>query len=443
MSPVKRRSALNRRDRAVGPLGRRSAAVAGAGNEEPQMLKVLVVGQTPPPYGGQAIMIERLVNAELADVELIHVRMGFSSNMNEIGRVRLSKIVHLFAVIARIIYHRFRDGVRILYYPPAGPDRVPMIRDVIVLVSTRWLFTKTVFHYHAGGISELYDQLPRWQRWFYRRAYFGADAAIRISDLTPEDGKLLEAKREYVIPYGIDDPRAGFAPADGVSAARSNDSLRILFVGILRESKGVMVLVEACGKLAARGVPFQLEIMGQWHSGEFADRVEERIRELKLEEHVRFLGVLTGDEKFAAFRRADVFCFPTFFNCEAFPVVLLEAMACGLPIVSTNWRGVPSIVDDGRTGFLVAPHDSDAVADRLAILADDVELRERMGRAGRAKFEREFTFSRHASRMRRVLLQTAGLPVEDEPEGMSQPLDIAVGSKNYLPTRGMAVVEAI
>jgi glycosyltransferase involved in cell wall biosynthesis len=55
-----------------------------------------------------------------------------------------------------------------------------------------------------------------------------------------------------------------------------------------------------------------------------------------------------------------VFCFPSFFNSEAFPVVLLEALACGLPIVSTRWRGIPSIVDDGECGLLVEPRDDQA-----------------------------------------------------------------------------------
>ena len=410
---------------------------------EIEMLKVLVVGQTPPPYGGQAMMIERFVKSELAGVQLIHVRMGFSSHMNELGRVRLSKIVHLFAVITRIIYHRFVDGVRILYYPPAGPDRVPMIRDIIVLLSTRWLFDKTVFHFHAGGVSELYDQLPRWQQWWFRRAYFGADVAIRISELTPEDGRRLKAKCDYVIPYGIDDPCPKLVVTDAMPVVTSNDLLRILFVGILRESKGLMVLIEACGKLAARGVPFQLDVMGQWHSDRFAARVNQRIQELKLSGHVRFLGVLTGDEKFSAFRRTDVFCFPTFFNCEAFPVVLLEAMACGLPVVSTHWRGIPSIVDEGKTGFLVVPHDSDAVADRLAVLAVKAELRECMGQAGRAKFEREYTYPQHANRMRRLLLQLAGLNVDEQPDEIAPPSchELPVqkaGNRKNVARRGIA-----
>src|SRR5262245_2814367 len=219
------------------------------------MTKVLVVGQTPPPHSGQAIMIERFVNCKLAGIEIIHVRMGFSSHMNEVGRVRLGKIVHMFAIIARIIYHRLANGVRILYYPPAGPDRVPMYRDMIILISTRWLFDKTIFHFRAGGISDLYDRLPAWQCWFFRRAYFGADAAIRLSALNPEDGKRFEAKRHYVIPNGLDDPFPSLVVSEPMASSDSNP-LRILFVGILRESKGVLVLIDACAKLAARGVPF-------------------------------------------------------------------------------------------------------------------------------------------------------------------------------------------
>ncbi len=281
-------------------------------------------------------MIERLVESRLAGVELIHVRVAFSSEMSEIGRVRFAKLLHLFALVARIVYHRFADGVRTLYYPPAGPDRVPMIRDLVILLSTRWLFDQTILHFHAGGVSELYDRLPAWQQWLFRRAYFGADAAIRLCELTPDDARRLEAQREFVIPNGIDDPSPGLDVWQAKPASGPDAPLRLLYVGVVRESKGVLVLIEACGKLAERGTPFQLEVMGHWESDEFKQRVMDRIDELQLGKQIRFLGVLTGDNKLAAFRRADVFCFPSHFNSEAFPVVLLEAFACGLPVVATR-----------------------------------------------------------------------------------------------------------
>jgi glycosyltransferase involved in cell wall biosynthesis len=383
------------------------------------MVKVLVVAQTPPPYGGSPIMVEHLLRSKFADVRLIHVRMGFVSHIKDHGKINLRKILHVFTLIARIIYHRIVDKPQIFYYLPAGPNRVTLLRDFPILISTRWLFEKTIFHYQLAGICELYDRLPRWQQWLFRRAYFGADAAVRLSELNPEDGKRLDATREYVVPNAIDDPCPERAIARMNHTPSANDPMRILFVGMLRESKGVLVLLEACAKLAARGIQFQLEIMGQWKSDEFAASVQRRVQELGLTEYVRYLGVLVGKEKFAAYCRADVFCFPTFFNSEGLPVVLVEAMACRLPVVSTRWRGIPSVVDEGESGFLVEPHDPEAMARQLARLAYDPELRASMGRAGRDKFERKYTLDRHAASMRRVLRETAGFAVEDPPEVVS------------------------
>jgi glycosyltransferase involved in cell wall biosynthesis len=386
------------------------------------MLKVLIAAQTPPPYGGMPIMVQRLLDSELPGIELVHVRLSFSSDANELGRFSIWKVVYLFVAVAQIAYRRIVDGPRVLYYVPAGPERMPMYRDFVILLATRWMFEKTVFHFHLAGISELYDRLPRWQQWIFRRAYFGADAAIRLSELNPEDGRRLEAKRNYVVANGIDDP---FPERSGEAAAGSENPegrLRILFVAILYESKGLMVLIDACARLAARGIPFQLEVMGPWQKEEYATRVHEWIRELNLSRSVTFLGRIIGPEKFAPYRKADVFCFPTYFQNEAMPVVLLEAMACRLPIVATRWRGIPSMVDDGHTGFLVEPRDAEAVADRLEQLARDSELRLQLGAAGRRRFEQEFVISRHLEQLRNVLLEVGGLqrkPVGEIPQALA------------------------
>lgn len=373
------------------------------------MLKVLVVGQTPPPYGGQAVMIEKFVNTKYTDVKLIHVRMGFSEQMKDVGRVRLSKVTHLISIIAQIIYHRIVDRPKVLYYPPGGPDKVPMIRDVVILLCTRWMFSKTIMHFHAGGVSELYPTLPRWGKWLFRKAFFNADGAVRISELNPEDAKAMHARREFLITNGIYDPWPQGPPTHEYPAISAERPFRILYVGILCESKGILVLVEACAHLKAKGLPFCLQVMGQPHDEGFLARVKARIAELGLEDDIEFLGVLTGQNKFDAYAHADVFCMPTFFNCETFGLVFVEAMASELAVVATRWRGVPSIVEDGETGFLVETHNAPAVADRLHELALDPQLRERMAIAGRAKFVREYTWPIHAERMRQALLEVAGI----------------------------------
>jgi glycosyltransferase involved in cell wall biosynthesis len=249
-------------------------------------------------------------------------------------------------------------------------------------------------------------------RFLFRRAFGKADAAVRLSHDAPEDGKAIGAKREYIIPYGIDDPTAEFPRRQAIvgdlsTSGTHTSGLHVLFVGMMCESKGVLVLLEACRVLLDRGVCFHLDMMGQFESAEFESLVRRRISDAGLDRHVSLLGVRTGREKFAAFSRADVLCLPTFYESEAFPVVLLEAMSFGLPTVATRWRGVPSIVDEGVTGFLVDVRDSAAVVDRLCRIAADEDLRILMGHRAREKYLREYTQETFISRMQRAFAEVA------------------------------------
>lgn len=399
------------------------------------MIRVLVVGQTPPPHHGQAIMIERLLRAQFTRVRMYHVRMAFSQTIGEVGRFRLHKMWHLLSVIARIVYHRVVHRTTVLYYPPGGPSRVPLYRDLIILLSTRWMFRYTIFHFHAGGMSELYPQLSRSLQWLMRRGLFGADAGIRVSRGAPDDTGVLQAKRQYVVHNGIEDPldavgeslyeRYDLARATSAGNGRGKkastnqqdrstastatydrQALRILSMSMLCESKGLSVLIEAAGLLAAHSVPFSLEIAGQFQNDEYERELRKRIDELGISHAVKFLGCVSGDAKWQAFARAGVFCFPTFYEAETFGIVLVEAMSFSLPVVATRWRGVPEVVEDGVTGMLVDVHDPVALAARLEELQDNPALAFEFGRAGRRKFLNEFTSAKFAERMEQVFCET-------------------------------------
>ena len=136
------------------------------------MQRVLVIGQTPPPFHGQAIMIESLLGGEYKYAKLFHVRMSFSKEMDELGKFSLSKLLHLLKVIKDIVYFRIIHNVRILYYPPSNPETFPVLRDLAILCITRWMFKKTIFHFHAAGISELYPSLPWFLKILFRWGYF-------------------------------------------------------------------------------------------------------------------------------------------------------------------------------------------------------------------------------------------------------------------------------
>lgn len=365
-------------------------------------VRALVVGQTPPPFHGQGIMLERLVNAKFENVETLHVRMAFSRTMDEVGRAGIGKVVHLLQIILRIVWARLTFRPHVFYYPPAGPNRVPMWRDIVILICTRWMFPKTVFHMQASGISQLYSQLGTVGQWLFRKAYFRPDGLVRLSEFTIDDAAGLEARDEFVVPNCADDVLSRFQE---VRKTRSSEVLQILYLGTVCRTKGILILIEACAALLADGISFELNVVGSFQPAEFESHVRVRIKDAGLDQKVKLHGQLTGDGKFSMLAAADIFCFPSFYESEAFPCVVVEAMSFGLPVVSTRWRGIQSIVDDGETGYLVQPENADELALALRKVAGDFDLRLKLGEAGRLKYEQQYTTPRHLDLMEDVLVR--------------------------------------
>jgi glycosyltransferase involved in cell wall biosynthesis len=275
-------------------------------------------------------------------------------------------------------------GCHYLYYPPAGPNKTPILRDIVVLLCCRWRFRKTIFHFHAAGLTTIYESLgPLLQRAF-RLAYFEPDLSIILSRHNPPDDKFLQSAHTAEIPYGIPDPVADHRRPD-------NPVPRILYVSTVSRSKGVEVLIAAAGLLRQLGHQFEVDIVGGFDSPEFESECRALVKTMELEDCISFHGQQIDDGKWRFFARADIFCFPSYYESESFGIVLIEALAFGVPIVSTRWRGIQSAVADGETGFLVPVKDPEATASQLAVLLESPALRQEMGEAGRARYEKVHT----------------------------------------------------
>lgn len=361
---------------------------------------ILVVGQTPPPLHGQSLMYQSLLAEPFRNVELYHVRMAFSSSLDDIGRPRLGKVLHLAKVVAAILYHRLHGHKDMLYYPPAGPSLIPVLRDIVILLSTRWMFRTTVFHFHAAGLADYLNTLSLPLRILAKWAYRSADLSIRVASSSPHDGLKLGARHEIVIPCGIEDHAK-------ISSLRDQNTLkRILFAGAIRPSKGVDILLDACELLFQRDISFEVELIGRAVSPEYEKLVRDRISREPLRGRVLWSGELEGNEKWQAYARADIFCFPTYYEAEALSLVVLEAMMFSLPVVTTRWRGLSDAVVDGRTGYLLPIRNAGSVADTLEILIRNESLRRAMGQEGRLVYEKQFALSRWRKDLESAWLST-------------------------------------
>jgi glycosyltransferase involved in cell wall biosynthesis len=130
------------------------------------------------------------------------------------------------------------------------------------------------------------------------------------------------------------------------------------------------------------------------------DRLRAAIAGAGVEASCEVLGWVAGPDKVRAFERASIYCLPSY--SEGLPVSVLEAMAAGLPVVSTAIAGTPEAVAEGESGFLIAPGDRVALAERLSRLARDASLRSSMGQAGRAIAEARFGSEAIAERLRKL-----------------------------------------
>jgi glycosyltransferase involved in cell wall biosynthesis len=187
---------------------------------------------------------------------------------------------------------------------------------------------------------------------------------------------------------------------------RESATLEILAVGSLLPCKGFPDLIEACDRLRARGVLFHATIAG---GGPEESSLRRLLFERGLEGAIELPGYVTQRELLPLYQRADVFVLPAVSEIHwGIPNVLVEALACGVPVVTTPLPSVPELVDDGVHGILIRDGDPGVLADAIERLARDPGLRREMGRHGRERVERMFDIERTIESVLSLLLSPSG-----------------------------------
>ena len=198
----------------------------------------------------------------------------------------------------------------------------------------------------------------------------------------------------HVVHCGIDVDR--FPDLRAARADRAGP-LRVLNVGRLVEEKAPAVVIEAVARCRAAGQEVSLRVVG---NGPLRQRLADLAAELGIAEHVELTGSVGQDTILEHYEWADVFCLPSF--AEGVPVVLMEAMSTGLPVVTTAIAGIPELVEHGVTGFVLAPGRVDLVVDALIALRDP-KARERFSEHTRRSVQDAFLTSTTAAQVRQLL----------------------------------------
>ncbi|MDD2768032.1 MAG: glycosyltransferase family 4 protein [Methylococcus sp.] len=238
---------------------------------------------------------------------------------------------------------------------------------------------------------------------FYASAYYrlkekvaGADFVVCISHFARSQVMLMTPYEDWrkldICRLGVDPTSFALRPEK-----TPGDVFELLCVGRLVAAKGQHTLLDALAIVLAKGRKVRLTLVG---GGPDRDSLEAHVAKKNLGDAVCFTGAINQDDIQAYYARADAFVLPSF--AEGLPVVLMEAMALGIPCISTYITGVPELIQNGVQGLLVTPSDTEGLAAAIERLMDDPELCRRLVKAGRAKVLADYELNGSIARLAQV-----------------------------------------
>lgn len=378
------------------PLYGRAVPKAYPGLAPKPRLKVLQVYKDyyPPVVGGveghinllanglmsRGVQVEVLVSNTRARLEIEHINDIRVIKVPQLGRFASAP---LNATLSAWVRRMGRDADIVHFHFPNPTGEIASL--------LAGLNNKIVVTYHSDIIRQA--RLAKVYSPLLQRFLKGSDAIIATSPNYVQSSEVLSQFQEKcrVIPFGIDLGRF----ASNSHTARQADEIRrayqgpiALFIGKFRYYKGLYVLLQAM-----KSVQGSLLLIG---NGPMEMDLKRQVAmDNDLRKKIFFLGELSDQDVVGHLHACDVFVFPSIFRSEAFGIVLLEAMACGKPLVSTELgTGTSYVNQHGKTGLVVSPNDAKALAGAINYLFADPELRERFGRAARERVEECFSLGR-------------------------------------------------
>lgn len=371
------------------------------------MTRLLIVGPTPPPHHGVSLAIKALLDSQIIHdaFEIIHVDIADRRGIEYVDKPDLHDVMlflrQWLSIISAVLFKRPR-----LFYLPISQQSIGFLRDSFFILPA-WLGgCRILLHLHGGNLKEWNDSRNPLFRRYIRFVLKKAAAGIVLGEsLRDSFANFLPSPRIWVVPNGVPSP-------NGVSRQmffrKDRRKYGILYLGTLARQKGVQVFVKAIPLVLEKVRNVRFVLAGPWSKVQDEKTMTDYIRDYELHEFVEFTGMVEGAKKSAVLMHSDIFVFPGI-QQEGQPLVVLEAMAHGLPILFTNRGCLRETVAEGETGLEIEIDNPKDLADKILFLLRNPPEMLKMGEAGQRRHGQLFTTEAYAARMLNVLRQAAEL----------------------------------
>ena len=362
--------------------------------------RLLIVGSVPPPSNGVTVMTAALLRGNLRNqFDVVHADTSDHRSLSNIGSFEPTNVALALrhaAEFAALLRGHKPD----LVYLSLSQGLAGFLRDAVFLMTARLARTPVTVHAHGAGFREFYGRSPAVLRGLMRSALVPVQdiVVLTASQQRQFDGWAPATARISVVPNGVvDEWRDGTPPrSDRVAAS-------VLYLGTMLPQKGFLDVLDAVPAVVSRAPSTRFIFAGEpvWDRAT-VQAVKKRLAHPSVRRSVSFVGAVGPERRHELLERADLLVFPPRWE-EGQGLVAIEAMSAALPLVVTASGGLAETVRDGVEGLSVPKCSPHAVADGILRLLGDPELRARLGAAGRARYEAEYTIEKWQARMQAVL----------------------------------------
>jgi glycosyltransferase involved in cell wall biosynthesis len=354
--------------------------------------KVILLGKLPPPYMGPAIATKILLESDLCNqFEIIFLNTKANDSINTLGKWSFGKIfknISLYFKLAGLILRNKPDLVLI----PISQTTSGFIKDSFYILIARLLGRKVLLQLRGSNFKNWLTASSGFVKGYVKFVLKRTNGIIVLGNkLKYLFADYFPQEKIFVVPNGAD----YIIP----KMKRSSEEVKIIYLSNLLSSKGIEDVFDAVNILYQENKNFSVDLIGEWLHEETKKYCLELMQKNKLP--IRIHTSEASKDKLRFLASADIFVFPPR-EPEGHPWAIVEAMAAGLPVISTDKGAITESVKDGINGYIVGPKHPEQIAEKLQTLIADKNLREKMGKESRDLYLKEFTEAKMVEKLAKV-----------------------------------------
>lgn len=375
-------------------------------------MPTLLIGPLPERPDGLSMAFDVVVRS--------FSELGLKFKVLNINTIDISRSVGTFSykraleiIIALTQYFRYVLTAKRIYLL-VGLSRVSFLRDFLFIWPSYLLRRRIVLHVHSGGYRNFYDDQPKWLKRLIVSTLMRASAIIILAESLREQFDFLpDVNILHVVPNcapfetGPKYFRHKTIPVSG--------PVKLLYLSNLISTKGYLDCLEACRILHHdMNIPLHFSFCGgvvphKYNSEHMTEQevlahFYAQVHKMHLEKVVGYYGIVVGEIKYRFLTDSHIFILPTYYPWEGQPISIIEALAFGMPVVSTHFRAIPEQVIDAYNGFLVHARNPVEIANKVEILWNRPDLYSKFSINAKHHFDKNFTKKKHLDKLMPIIL---------------------------------------